>query len=48
MKQQFNMNEALELKEFINDLKFVYWAISKEAAEVELDGLKEKWGSNIL
>lgn len=32
-------------KEFMKDLKLVYRAISKEAAEVELDRLEEKWGS---
>jgi len=31
-------------KEFMKDLKLVYKAISKEAAEVELDRLEEKWG----
>jgi transposase-like protein len=31
-------------KEFIRDLKRVYRAVSKEAAEVELDKLEEKWG----
>jgi transposase-like protein len=31
-------------KEFMKDLKLVYQAISKEAAEVELDRLEEKWG----
>ena len=32
-------------KEFMTDLKLVYQAISKEAAELELDRLEEKWGS---
>ena len=32
-------------KEFIKDLKLVYQAISKEAAEEELDRLEEKWGN---
>ena len=32
-------------KEFLKDLKQVYGAISKEAAETELDRLEEKWGS---
>jgi len=32
-------------KEFMKDLKLIYRAISKEAAEVELDRLEEKWGS---
>ncbi len=32
-------------KEFMKDLKLVYKAISKEAAEVELDRLEEKWGT---
>ena len=32
-------------KEFMKDLKLVYRAISKGAAEVELDRLEEKWGS---
>ena len=32
-------------KEFMKDLKLIYRAISKEAAEVELDKLEEKWGS---
>jgi transposase-like protein len=31
-------------KEFMKDLKLVYQAISKEAAEIELDKLEEKWG----
>lgn len=31
-------------KEFMKDLKKVYQAISKEAAELELDVLEEKWG----
>jgi len=31
-------------KEFMKDLKRVYQAISKEAAELELDRLEEKWG----
>ncbi len=32
-------------KEFMKDLKRVYQAISKEAAELELDRLEEKWGN---
>jgi transposase-like protein len=32
-------------KEFIKDLKLVYQAISKEAAELELDRFEEKWGA---
>ncbi len=32
-------------KEFMKDLKLVYKAVSKEAAEDELDRLDEKWGS---
>ena len=32
-------------KEFMKDLKLVYQAISKEAAELELDRLEEKWGT---
>lgn len=32
-------------KEFANDLKPVYRAISKEAAEEQLDRLEEKWGA---
>jgi transposase-like protein len=28
----------------MKDLNFVYQAISKEAAELELDRLEEKWG----
>ena len=32
-------------KEFMKDLKRVYQAISKEAAELELDRLEEKWGT---
>lgn len=32
-------------KEFIKDLKQVYKALSKEAAETELDRLEEKWGA---
>jgi len=32
-------------KEFMKDLKLVYQAISKEAAEDQLDRLEEKWGS---
>ena len=31
-------------KEFAKDLKLVYGAVSKEAAETELDRLEEKWG----
>jgi transposase-like protein len=31
-------------KEFMKDLKPVYQAVSKEAAELELDKLEEKWG----
>jgi transposase-like protein len=31
-------------KEFIRDLKLVYGAVSKEAAEVEMDNLELKWG----
>jgi transposase-like protein len=31
-------------KEFIRDLKLVYGAASKEAAEVEMDNLELKWG----
>jgi len=31
-------------KEFMKDLKLVYQAISKEAAEIELDNLESKWG----
>lgn len=31
-------------KEFMKDLKLVYKAISKEAAEQELDRLEDKWG----
>jgi transposase-like protein len=31
-------------KEFMKDLKHVYQAVSKEAAELELDRLEEKWG----
>jgi len=32
-------------KEFAKDLKPVYQAVSKEAAQTELDRLEEKWGS---
>jgi putative transposase len=32
-------------KEFVKDLKLVYQAVSKEAAEEQLDRLEEKWGS---
>lgn len=32
-------------KEFMRDLKRVYKAVSKEAAEIELDRLDEKWGA---
>ena len=32
-------------KEFAKDLKSVYQAISKEAAEIELERLEEKWGA---
>ena len=32
-------------KEFARDLKSVYQAVSKEAAEMELDRLEEKWGN---
>jgi transposase-like protein len=36
-------------KEFMKDFKLVYQAISKEAAELELDRLEEKWSNkNIL
>ena len=31
-------------KEFMKDLKLVYKAVSKEAAEIELDNLDKKWG----
>ena len=31
-------------KEFMKDLKLIYQAISKEAAEMELDNLESKWG----
>jgi len=31
-------------KEFMKDLKLIYRAISKEAAEMELDNLESKWG----
>lgn len=31
-------------KEFIKDLKYVYGAVSKETAEIELLNLDEKWG----
>ena len=31
-------------KEFMKDLKLVYQAVSKEAAEMELDNLESKWG----
>lgn len=31
-------------KEFLKDLKHVYGAVSKEAAETELDSLEAKWG----
>ncbi|NAW82011.1 IS256 family transposase, partial [Vibrio sp. V43_P6S15P86] len=31
-------------KEFMTDLKTVYRAVSKEAAEIELDRLESKWG----
>lgn len=31
-------------KEFMKDLKRVYQAVSKEAAETELDNLEQKWG----
>ena len=31
-------------KEFLRDLKRVYGAVSKEAAETELDSLENKWG----
>ncbi len=32
-------------KEFAKDLKGIYQAVSKEAAETELDRLEEKWGA---
>lgn len=32
----------------MKDLKLIYRAISKEAAEVELDRLEKKWALNIL
>lgn len=31
----------------MKDLKLVYQAVSKEAAEMELDNLESKWGKNI-
>ncbi|GJG31891.1 hypothetical protein PRBRB14_27700 [Hallella multisaccharivorax DSM 17128] len=31
-------------KEFLRDLELVYGAVSKEAAETELDKLDAKWG----
>lgn len=31
-------------KEFMKDLKLIYQAISKEAAQIELDNLESKWG----
>ncbi len=34
-------------KEFLKDLKRVYGAVSKEAAETELFNLNEKWGEKI-
>jgi len=34
----------LHPKEFMQDLKRIYRAISKETAELELDKLDEKWG----
>lgn len=33
-------------KEFMKDLKSVYKAVSKEAAELELDKLEQKWGKH--
>ena len=33
-------------KEFMADLKPVYRAVSKEAAEMELDRLESKWGQH--
>ena len=35
-------------KEFMKDLKLIYQAISKEAAEIELDNLESKWGKKYL
>lgn len=35
-------------KEFMKDLKRVYKAVSKEAAEMELDNLEHKWGNFTL
>lgn len=35
-------------KEFMKDLKRVYGAVSKEAAETELDNLETKWGEQYL
>lgn len=31
-------------KEFMKDLKFVYKAVSQQAAEAALDDLEDKWG----
>lgn len=33
-------------KEFMKDLKLVYQAVNKEQAEIELDRLDEKWGTD--
>lgn len=33
--------------EFMKDLKPVYKAVNKQAAEIELDKLDEKWKNNI-
>lgn len=32
----------------MKDLKLIYQAISKEAAEMELDNLESKWGKKYL
>lgn len=33
-------------KESIKDLKLVYWNVSKEQTEIELDNLELKWGDD--
>lgn len=39
-----NMSAASIKKAFIKDLKTVYGAVNKDAAEIQLDELEETWG----
>jgi putative transposase len=45
IRNSFKYVASKNRKEFAKDLKLVYGAVSKEAAEAELDRLEEKWGS---